>query len=67
MDGFNSIASRAGAGVIGVLSGPLVASSHARHQSKLAFIEKQLSEFYSPMVGIRKEIRVLSEFRQAPM
>ena len=64
LDVFNSVAIPAGAGVIGVLLGSLLAFSHARHQSKLAFIEKQLSEFYSPLVGIRKEIAVLSEFRK---
>jgi hypothetical protein len=29
----------------------------------LAFIEKQLSEFYSPMVGLRAEIRMFGELR----
>lgn len=34
-------------------------------QRKLDFCEKQLREFYSPLVGIRKEIETLSKFRVA--
>ena len=32
-------------------------------QRRLSFIEKQISEFYSPLLGIRSEIRMRSELR----
>ena len=51
------------AGLGGVLLGAWLTSRHAKNQSKLAFIDRQLSEFYSTLVGIRREIRALSEFR----
>jgi hypothetical protein len=40
-----------------------LAARRDRTQRRLAFIEKQLSEFYSPMVGLRAEIRIFSELR----
>lgn len=54
-----------------VLAGVLVgagltswfAARRERIQRKHAFIERQLSEFYSPMLGLRTEIRALSELR----
>jgi hypothetical protein len=33
-------------------------------QRRNAFIEKQLSEFYSPIAGCRKRIRAKSELRE---
>lgn len=51
------------AGLLGVLVGALIAISRERAKAKRDFLSRQLSEFYSPMVGIREEIRILSEFR----
>jgi hypothetical protein len=54
-------------GLAGVLIGAgltaWLAARRDRIQRRLAFIEKQLSEFYSPMVGLRSEIRMFSELR----
>jgi len=33
-------------------------------QRRLAFLERQLTEFYAPLAGMRKQIRSKSEFRQ---
>jgi hypothetical protein len=40
-----------------------LAARRDRTQRRFAFIEKQLSEFYSPMVGLRAEIRMFGELR----
>ena len=58
-----SIAVPATAGFTGVLIGSWLANRQQREQRKLAFIEKQLKYFYSPLLGIRNEIRMLSELR----
>jgi hypothetical protein len=54
-------------GLAGVIVGAgltaWLAARRDRTQRRLAFIEKQLSEFYSPMVGLRAEIRMFSELR----
>jgi len=54
-------------GLLGVWVGAGLASRFAarreRIQRRHAFIEKQLGEFYSPMLGLRTEIRTLSELR----
>src|SRR5208282_5788209 len=49
--------------VIGAGLTAWLAARRDRMQRRLAFIEKQLSEFYSPMVGLRAEIRMLGELR----
>src|SRR5712691_2577841 len=49
--------------VIGAGAGSWFASHRERTQRKHAFIEKQLSEFYSPMLGLRAEVKALSELR----
>ena len=47
-----------------MLTGPSwLATLRDRAQRRLAFIEKQLSEFYSPMVGLRAELRAFSDLR----
>src|SRR5438045_9244103 len=51
------------AGFLGVLVGALLTGRRERTQRRLAFTEARLKEFYSPMLGMRKEIRVLSELR----
>ena len=50
-------------GFLGVLIGALLMNFQNKAQRKLEFCEKQLREFYSPLVGIRKEIKILSEFK----
>lgn len=54
-------------GLVGVWVGASLTSRFAarreRSQRKHAFMEKQLSEFYSPMLGLRTEVRTLSELR----
>lgn len=52
-------------GLIGVYIGAWLTKRQTVTQRKLDFCEKQLREFYSPLVGIRKEIQILSEFRLA--
>ena len=51
------------AGLGGVWIGALLTSKQQKEQRKLAFIEKQLRYFYSPLLGIRKEIQMLSELQ----
>lgn len=52
-------------GLIGVFVGAWLSRRQSQEQRKLDFYEKQLREFYSPLVGVRKEIQILSEFRLA--
>lgn len=59
-----SISVPAISGFIGVLIGSWLTRRHQREQRKLDFIEKQLRSFYSPLLGIRNEIRMLSELRE---
>lgn len=58
-----SIAIPAVAGLIGVLIGAWLTSRREHKQRKLVFLEKQLSSFYSPMLGLRNEISAHSAFR----
>lgn len=58
-----SIAVPAISGLAGVIIGALLTSGRERKQRKLAFLEKQLSTFYSPMLGLRNEIKTHSAFR----
>lgn len=55
------------AGLLGIVSGAFLTAWLAvrrdRTQRRLDFIEKQLSEFYSPMVGLRSEVRTFTELR----
>lgn len=54
-------------GLVGVIIGALLTawltSRREQKQRKLAFLEKQLSVFYSPMLGLRNEIKTHSDFR----
>lgn len=52
-------------GLLGVYIGAWLTKRQAVTQRKLDFCEKQLRELYSPLVGTRKEIQILSEFRLA--
>jgi superfamily I DNA/RNA helicase len=58
-----SVAIPAIAGFLGVLVGAWLTARRERAQRRLAFIERQLREFYSPLLGIRTEIRAKSELR----
>lgn len=53
----------AAAGLIGVLIGAWLSHRWERRQRRLAFMERRLNEFYSPPLGLRKEIRAKSELR----
>lgn len=50
-------------GLGGVAIGAWLTARQGRKQRKYAFVEKQLREFYSPLLGIRLEIRMRSELR----
>lgn len=52
-------------GLLGVYIGMWLTNRQTVTQRKLDFYEKQLRELYSPLVGVRKEIQILSEFRLA--
>ncbi len=58
-----SIAIPALAGFAGVLIGAWLTARRERAQSRLAFVERQLRDFYAPLLGIRTEIRTKSELR----
>jgi len=50
-------------GLIGVLIGAWLSARRDQSQRRLAFVEKQLANFYSPMQGLREEIASTSELR----
>jgi len=58
-----SIAVPAISGLVGVLIGAWLTNRQQRERRKLEFVENQLKYFYSPLLGIRDEIRFLSELR----
>src|SRR3990167_940518 len=58
-----SIAVPALAGLVGVVIGAWLTGRRERRQRRLAFVETQLRDFYSPMLGLRNEIRMRSELR----
>lgn len=47
----------------GIIIGAWLTTRRERKQRRLDFVEKQLQDFYSPMLGIRNEIRMRSELR----
>lgn len=51
------------AGLVGVLIGAWLSSRRDQGQRRLAFVEKQLAQFYSPMQGLREEIAATSALR----
>lgn len=67
VEGWPPAALTALVGLIGIVIGACLtawlAARRDRKQRQRAFIEKQLSEFYSPMVGLRTEIRMFGELR----
>ncbi|MDF0673750.1 MAG: hypothetical protein P0120_05325 [Nitrospira sp.] len=58
-----SIAVPAIAGLLGVGIGAWLTGRREKRQCRLAFIEKQLKDFYSPMLGLRNEIFMRSNLR----
>jgi hypothetical protein len=50
-------------GLAGVALGAWLIQRRERIQRQLAFVERQLREFYSPLWGLRREIEVRSELR----
>ncbi len=53
----------AAAGLGGVLIGAWLSSRRDQGQRRLAFVEKQLAAFYSPMQGLREEVASISALR----
>jgi hypothetical protein len=53
----------AGSGLLGVLIGTIAATINAKRERKIARLQTQLQEFYSPMLGVRSEIKARSEVR----
>lgn len=58
-----SIGVPAVAGLGGVMLGAWLSGIREKKQRVLTFIERQLCEFYSPLLGLRSEIRMRSELR----
>lgn len=52
------------AAFLGVLAGAWLTSRREQTQRKLKFIESQLSQFYSPLLGIKNTIHRNSELRE---
>lgn len=58
-----SIGVPAVSGLAGVTIGAWLTGRRERSQRRLAFVEKQIKDFYSPMLGLRNEIKMRSELR----
>lgn len=58
-----SIGVPAASGLGGVMLGAWLSGRRETKQRRLAFVERQLRDFYSPLLGIRSEIRMRSELR----
>lgn len=58
-----SIAIPAIAGLVGVVIGAWLTGRREQRQRRMAFVEKQLKDFYSPMLGLRNEIHMRSDLR----
>ncbi len=56
-----SIGIPAASGLIGVTLGAWLSARREIKQRQLAFVERQLRDFYSPLLGIRNEIRMRAE------
>lgn len=50
-------------GLAGVVIGAWLTGRRERRERRLAFVERKLKDFYSPMLGLRDEIRMRSELR----
>jgi hypothetical protein len=61
---WNAIAPLVGPVLLAAYVGYRFALRQLTHQKRLEFIEKQVTDFYSPMVGCRKRIRSESRLRE---
>ncbi len=59
-----SVAIPAVSGFLGVVAGAWLTAKREKAQRRYTFREKQLQEFYSPLLGLRAEIRVRSDRRK---
>jgi hypothetical protein len=59
-----SISVSALVGLAGVILGAWLTGRNQRIERRLSFIEKQLKYFYSPMLGLRNEIKMRSQLRE---
>jgi hypothetical protein len=50
-------------GLVGVILGAWLSGRREARERQFKFIERQLREFYSPLLGIRSEIKMRSELR----
>jgi hypothetical protein len=53
----------AGSGLLGVLIGGWLTALNQKQERREAHFKSQLSEFYSPLLGIRSQIKAKSELR----
>ena len=53
----------AASAIAGIVAGAWLAGSREERRRRLEYRERQLREFYSPLLAIRLEIRALSEYR----
>lgn len=53
----------AGSGLLGVLIGTIAATINAKRERNIARLNMQLQDFYSPMLGVRSEIKAKGEVR----
>lgn len=58
-----SIGVPAASGLCGVIIGAWLSGRREIRQKQHAFIERQLLNFYSPLLGIRSDIQMRSELR----
>lgn len=54
----------AASGLTGVLLGAWLIGRQERRRYRLDFVERRVRDFYSPMLGLRREIEVRSEMRK---
>jgi len=59
-----STATIAAAGLVGVFLGAWLNGRRERIQRRYDFVARQLRDFYSPMLGLRREVRMRSELRE---
>jgi len=50
-------------GLVGVVIGAWLTGRREHRLRRLTFIEKQINDFYSPMLGLRNEIHMRSQLR----
>jgi len=58
-----SVVVPAASGLVGVVLGALLAGRRDKSQRRQDFVVRQLKDFYSPLLAIRKHVQVLGELR----